>query len=66
MSIRHLARELYRLEAEVEKLARKLESADWQDRPVLEMELLKARAERDHYRGLLEAKKEPPPYRKTY
>lgn len=63
MSIRYLAVELYRCERRVEELEKQLAQLGHQasdERPALEAELLQARKERDHYKALLEAKKEPP------
>jgi GAF domain-containing protein len=64
MSIRMVAIELYRLEKEVQGLEDRLETASPKDRDGLENHLLRLRAERDHLRAILEAKKEPPPYRR--
>lgn len=63
MSIKMLAQELYRLEKEVEALQRKISQAAPEERDRLELELRKVKAVRDDYRGRLQAKKEPPPYR---
>jgi hypothetical protein len=63
MSIRMIAKELYRLEQEVESLENRLKTASPKDWDELENHLLRLKAERDHLRGILEAKKEPPPYR---
>jgi hypothetical protein len=63
MSIRYLAIELYRCERQVRELEEKLAQLGQQaspDRGRLEVELFQAKKERDHYRALLEAKKEPP------
>jgi hypothetical protein len=63
MPIRYLAIELYRCEQRVQELERKLAQLGHQaspERAGLEVELFQARKERDHYRALLEAKKEPP------
>ncbi len=63
MSIRYLAVELYRCEQKVQELEKKLAQLGQQassERAGLEAELWQARKEREHYRALLEAKKEPP------
>ena len=63
MSIRYLAVELYRCERKVQELEEKLAQLGQQaspDRGRLEVELFQAEKERDHYKALLEAKKEPP------
>lgn len=63
MSIRFIARDLYRLQQDVEKLEESLKTSSTKDIDGIEIRLLKLRAERDHLRAVLEAKKEPPPYR---
>ena len=63
MSIRFIARDLYRLQQDVEKLEESLKTSSTKDIDGIENRLLKLRAERDHLRAVLEAKKEPPPYR---
>ena len=63
MSIRYLAVELYRCERQVQDLEKKLAQLGHQaspERAGLEAKLFQARKERDHYKALLEAKKEPP------
>jgi hypothetical protein len=63
MPIRYLAVELYRCERQVQELEKKLAQLGQQaspERAGLEAELFQARKERDHYKALLEAKKEPP------
>jgi len=64
VSIREVAKELYRLEREVAELEERLKSLPLQERGESEDRLRRARAERDRLRKVLEAKKEPPPYRK--
>ena len=64
MSIRMIARDLYRLEKEVETLEQRLKAAPAEQRRDLEEQLRKARAERDRMRRVLEGSKEPPSYRK--
>jgi hypothetical protein len=64
MSIRIVAKELYRLEQEVQGFEDRLKTATPKDKDELENHLLRLRAERNHLRGILEAKKEPPPHRR--
>lgn len=63
MSIRMVAKELYRLEQEVESLEKALGKAAPEERDEAENHLIRLRAERDRLRSILAAKKEPPPYR---
>ncbi len=58
MSIRLLARELYRRQQEIERLRREIDGASPQRRPELEACLRAAEADRDRLRAALEAKKE--------
>jgi hypothetical protein len=64
MAVRYLAQELYRLTQRLEELEAKLAAMDarapMDERNRLEMELLQTRKERDHFRAMLEAKKEKP------
>ena len=64
MTVRYLAQELYRCTRKVEDLEKALATLEpgsaHQERVRLEMELLKAKQELDHFRAVLEAKKEPP------
>jgi hypothetical protein len=63
MSIRYLAVELYRCEQLVQELEKKLDRLGQQSSPErvrLEAELFQAKKERDHYKAVLDAKKEPP------
>ncbi|MBW2031366.1 MAG: hypothetical protein JRH06_12810 [Deltaproteobacteria bacterium] len=64
MSIRNLARELYRLQKEVEDLERDLGSGPPERRKHIEERLRQTRAERDRMRKILEGRKEKPPYRR--
>jgi hypothetical protein len=64
MSIRMIAKDLYRLQQEVERLERELNAAPPGKKDDLGEQLRKARAERDRMQGMLEANKEPAPYRK--
>lgn len=59
-TIRFLAQELYRLTRKVEGLEKALKDASLEERTRLEAELFQARREQEHYRNLLEAKKEKP------
>ena len=59
-----IARDLYHLEQEVEKLERQLESAPLDERPELKDRLRKVKADRDWLRRALEGSKEPLPYRR--
>ena len=63
MSIRLIARDLYRLRQEVERLKREVEKASLAERPGLEDTLRKARAERERLQRMLDGNKEPPAYR---
>ena len=57
MSVRALAHELYALEREVERLRHELEQAPPSRREEIDLELLRAVAERDRLRAALRAKK---------
>ena len=57
-TIRFLAQELYRLTRRVEDLEKALKDVSLKERPRLEAELFQARRDQEHFRGLLEAKKE--------
>jgi hypothetical protein len=59
-----IARDLYRLQQEVERLESELKACSLAKREELEDPLRKARAERDQVKRLLEGSKEEPPYRK--
>jgi hypothetical protein len=60
MSIRLIAKELYRIIQEVEKMEKEIENAPFEKRNALENQLQKVRAEERQIRGMLEVKKEPP------
>ena len=64
MSVRMIARDLYRLQQEVDRLESQLKACPAAKREDLEDQLRKARAERDRVKRLLEGSKEEPPYRK--
>jgi hypothetical protein len=54
MSIRLIAKDLYRLQQEVEQLEKQLESAPFAKRVKLEEHLRKIKAERDRMRRILD------------
>jgi hypothetical protein len=60
MSIRLIAKDLYRLHREVEKLETELASAPADQHEKLEAKLRKARVERDRLRGILDGQKDSP------
>jgi hypothetical protein len=64
MSIRMIAKDLYRLQQKVERLELEVNAAPPGKKDEMEGQLRRARAERDRIRGMLEANKEPAPYRK--
>lgn len=57
MSLRALAQELYKLEREVDRLRHELEQAPPPRKDEIDLELLRAIAERDRLRAVLRAKK---------
>ena len=59
-----IAKELYALQLEVDRIEKDLKSASPEKKEELEEQLRKARTERDRMKGLLEGSKEPSPYRK--
>jgi hypothetical protein len=59
-----IAKDLYRLQQEVEALEAALEATPFDKRDGIREKLRKARAERDKMRKILDGAKEPPPYRK--
>jgi hypothetical protein len=60
MSIRLLAKDLYRLRREVEKLENELASAAVGQHENIEAKLREARAERDRLRAILDGQKDSP------
>jgi len=64
MSIRLIARDLYRLEREVERLEELVKEGPREKRSALEEALRKATAERNRMRHILEGSKDESPYRK--
>jgi len=63
MSLRLIAKDLYRLKKEVEALEQRLLSAHESQRPELEKRLAEALQERDNLQAMLDGAKEPPAYR---
>jgi len=66
MSIRLIARELYKLQQEVEKLKAQIESAPTHERKAMEDRLRRLKAERNRMRKTLNGAKEPPPFRQSF
>jgi hypothetical protein len=64
VSIRLIAKELYQLQQEAERLEREIEAAPYERRAALAEELRKAQAEKDRMWRTLEGSKEPPPARR--
>jgi hypothetical protein len=64
VSIRLIAKELYQLQQEVERLEREIEAAPYEGRAALTEALRKVRAEKDRMRRALEGSKETPPARR--
>lgn len=60
MSIKGVAKELYRLQKELEKLEDQLRSAPPEQRIELELKFKKTKAERDRVKALLEGMKQYP------
>ncbi len=58
MSIRMIARELYRLQQAVDDLEQKIEQAPIDQRDALREQLRKVKAERDHMRNVLDGQKD--------
>ena len=65
MSVRMIARDLYRLQQEVDRLESELKVCPPARREDLEDQLRKARAERERVKRMLEGTKGEPPYRKA-
>lgn len=63
MYIRLIAKELYRLEQEVEKLEEEGRLAPLEDRESIKERLRKVKADRDRMRNTLDGAKEPSPFR---
>ena len=64
MSVRMIARDLYRLQQQVDRLESRLQACPPGKREELEEELRKAKAERARVKRMLEGTKKEPPYRK--
>jgi len=60
MTIRLLAKDLYRLQQQVEKLEKELENAPFDRHEHLQERLRSVRAERDHLRRVLDGQKDSP------
>jgi hypothetical protein len=65
MSVRMIARDLYRLQKEVDRLEGQLKVCHPEKREELEDQFRKAKAERDRVKRMLEGSKGEPPYRKA-
>ena len=63
MSIQMIARDLYRLHQEVERLEDRLENTPLMERDEIKEKLRKLRVERDKMRRILDGAKDPSPYR---
>lgn len=63
MSLRMIAKDLYRTKKEVEALEQTLLSAHESQRHELEKRLAEVRQERDNLQAMLDGAKEPPAYR---
>lgn len=63
MSIRMIAKELYHLQQEVEKLEARIESAPFHKREAMKDRLRRLKAERKRMRKALNGAKVPPPFR---
>jgi cell division protein FtsL len=66
MSIRIIARDLYRLRQEVERLEQQVENSSPEKKEELKDRLRKVRAEQNRMRKILDGAKEPPAYRKSF
>ena len=64
MSIRMIAKDLYRLQVEVDHLEKQMKVAPSEEQEALKERLRKAKAERVRMKRILEGSKEPSPYRK--
>ena len=62
MSIRLIAKDLYRLQQEVESLEKRLASASFEQQEKIRDQLRKLKAERNRMRNALEGSKDPPTY----
>ena len=64
MSLKMIARDLYRLQQEVDRVESELKACPVANREGLEEQLRQAKAERDRVKRMLEGTKEEPAYRK--
>lgn len=60
MSIRLLAKDLYRLQQQIDKLTKEMEGTPFDQREHLQARLRVVRAERDHLRRVLDGQKDTP------
>jgi hypothetical protein len=58
-----IAKELYHLQQEVQKLEAEIESAALNEREAMRERLRKLKSERDRMRKMLDGEKDPPPFR---
>jgi len=63
MSIRMIAKDLYRLKQDVEMLEEQVESSSSEKKEELKDRLRKVRAERNRMQRILDGAKEPPAYK---
>jgi len=66
MVLRALALELYRAQQAVHKLEDRLAKCPLAEQDQVRQELRQAKAERDQLKRLIEARKEPPPFRRNF
>ncbi len=66
MSIRIIARDLYRLRQEVERLEQQVENSSPEKKEALKERLRKVRAEQNRMRRILDGAKNPPAYKKSF
>lgn len=64
MPIRMIAKELYELVQEVEKLEAEIDAATPHEREAMRERLRKLKSERDRMRKILDGEKVPPPFRR--
>lgn len=62
MSIRLIAKDLYRLQQEVDKIEKQIENAAYEKQETLKDQLRKIKAERDRIRRMLDGSKDSPTY----
>ncbi|MFN3533802.1 MAG: hypothetical protein ACK4WB_00250 [Desulfatiglandales bacterium] len=63
MSIRLLAKDLYRVRREIEELEKRIPQEEGPEREELTLQLRRLQAERDRLKKILDGHKSPPPYR---